>query len=351
MKVFIPHKKDRNVYFDEIINSSNSEFSFGYFKDYDASYYVVNIQFPEAIFDLEIPTKEQLIELEKAMIQWKERSKIVLTLNDDKSHYDEENKYGDLFKLINKNVDGVIHLGQYSLESYKNDFPKNCKHAVIFHPLYESLLSKNNSANFEEKFNLDFEDKYVVAAIGAIRSLEEVNLLLKMFKSLPQKNKLLVVPNMFNFKQKPNFVPYRFRKIYNYLAEKRYCFPLKKEQYFFGYNFIDYELMVDLVKKSSLVAIPRKRNLNSGNLFLGLTFDKPMIIPKIGNMTEIAELFGFSVLDLEQNNFKKNLLQVAESNDKFRPSENKYQELKKRFSPEEIAKQYGSFFNELIKNK
>ncbi|WP_339836310.1 hypothetical protein [uncultured Flavobacterium sp.] len=350
MKVFIPHKKDRNVYFDEIINSSNNEFFFGYFKEYKASYTIVNIQFPEAIFDLEIPTKEQLMELEKAMIHWKEKSKIVLTLNDDKSHYDEENKYDDLFKLINKYVDGVIHLGEHSLVSYKNDFPEKCKHVVIFHPLYESLLEKISTANFEEKFNLDFKDKYVVAAIGAIRSLEEVNLLLKIFKRLPHKNKLLIVPNMFNFKQKPNFVPYRFRKIYNYFAEKRYCYPLKKEQYFFGHNFIDYEFMVDLVKKSSLLAIPRRRNLNSGNLFLGLTFDKPMIIPRIGNLTEVAELIGFPVLDLEQNNFKKNLLQIVETNEKLDLSNKKYQELKKRFSPKEIAKQHESFFNDLIKN-
>lgn len=349
MKVFIPHKKDRNVYFDEIINKSNSEFSFGYFKDYDASYSVVNIQFPEAIFDLAIPSKEQLLELENAMILWKKKAKIVLTLNDDKSHYDEENKYGDLFKLINKYVDGVIHLGQYSLETYKKDFPKNTKHKVIFHPLYESLVTNNNTANIEQKYKLDFNGKYVVAAIGAIRSLEEVKLLLKMFKALPQKNKVLIVPNMFNFKQMPNFVPYRFRKIYNYWAEKKYCYPLKKEQYYFGYNFIDYNLMVDLVKKASLIAIPRKRNLNSGNLYLGITFDKPMIIPKIGNLTETAQLLGLPVLNLEENKFKKNLWQVVKSNEKIDFKNNTYQELKKRFAPDEIANQHESFFNELIK--
>ncbi len=350
MKIFIPHKKDRNVYFDEIINYSKNEFSFGYFKDYDSSYSIVNIQFPEAIFDLEIPKKEQLMELEAEMRKWKKKSKIVLTLNDDKSHYDEENKYGDLFKLINKYIDGVIHLGQYSLKSYKDNFPEKCKHVVIFHPLYESLLINSNPVNFEEKFNLDFKGKYVVTAIGSIRSLEEVKLLLKIFKGLPQKNKLLIVPNMFNFKQKPNFIPYRFRKIYNYWIEKRYCFPLKKNQYLFGYKFIDYDLMVDLVKKTSVLAIPRMKNLNSGNLFLGVTFDKHMIIPKIGNLTEVAELFGFPVLDIEQNNFKKSLLKIVKVNECYSRSSNNYQELKKRFSPFEIAKQHELFFNDLIKN-
>ncbi|WP_338377974.1 hypothetical protein [uncultured Flavobacterium sp.] len=351
MKVFIPHKKDRNIYFDEIINRANCEFSFGYFKDYDASFSIVNIQFPEAIFDLAIPSKEQLIELENAIIQWRKNSKLVVTLNDDKSHYDEENKYGDLFKLINKYADGVIHLGQYSVDSYKKDFPSNCKHKVVFHPLYESLNTNTSKENIEEKIKLDFNEKYVVSVIGAIRSLEEVKLMLKMFKALPQKNKLLIVPNMFNFKEIPKFVPYRFRKIYNYWVEKRYCYPLKNEQYFFGYNFIEYDLMVDLVKKASLLMIPRKRNLNSGNLYLGITFDKAMIIPKIGNLTETANLLGLPVIDLEQHNFKKNIKQILKINEKIDFSSDKYQEGKKRFSPNEIANQYESFFKELIKKK
>jgi hypothetical protein len=350
MKVFIPHEKDRNVYFDEIINFSKSEFTFGHFKQYNTNYDIVNIQFPEAIFDLIAPTQNQLEEFELEIMDWKKYSKIIFTLNDASSHYDFDNKFGNLFKLLQKHVDGVIHLGNYSLKNYKQYFSSNCQHIVIFHPLYQSLLDNYKTENFEKRFSLDFKDKYVLAVIGSIRSMEEVRLIFKIFRSIPIKNKLLVVPNMFQFVQQPNYVPYRFRKIYKYIAEKIYCYPLKKSQYFFWYKFIEYEYMVDLVQKSTLMIIPRVKNLNSGNLFLGLTFDKPMVIPKIGNLTEVAEMFDLPVLDLKKKKYKETLKKVLDLTKSEFFSKNNYIENKKKFDPNQVAYEYDTFFKKLIKN-
>lgn len=347
MKVFVPHKKDRNVYFNEIIIFSKCDFTFGNFKDYNSSYEIVNIQFPEAIFDMVLPTKHQIEELETHLLLWKKHSKIVFTLNDAKSHYDIENKYNDLFSLLQKHVSGVIHLGNYSLENYSQYFSRDCKHVVIFHPLYESLLVNYKSENIENKFTLDFQHKYVVSVIGAIRSMEEVRLIFKIFKHIPKKNKLLIVPNMFQFVEKPDYIPYRFRKIYSYLAEKIFCFPLKRNHYFFGYKFIEYEYMIDLVQKSSLIIIPRIKNLNSGNLFLGLTFDKPMIISKIGNLTEVATFFNLPVIDLEKKNFKQEINKTLELINKDIYFDNEYIDKKKKFSPKIIAAEYDTFFKSL----
>lgn len=127
-----------------------------------------------------------------------------------------------------------------------------------------------------------------------------------------------------------------------------YCFPLKKDQYFFGYNFIEYSYMIDLVRKSSLIIIPRLKNLNSGNLFLGLTFDKPMVIPKIGNLMEVAELFDLPTLDLSKNNYQETLKKVIDLDEKNFQSHHKYVETKKKFHPQQIALEYDLFFKELI---
>lgn len=349
MKVFIPHKKDRNVYFDEIINFSKNEFVFGQYNEFDTSCDIVNIQFPEAIFDFKMPTQNQLTELEFEIKKWKENAKIILLLNDDKSHYDEDNKFGYLFELIYKYVDGVIHLGQFSLENNKKFFSKNSLHTVIYHPLYESLRNNFITKNIEEKIALNFDGKFIVVVIGAIRSKEEVKLILEVFKKIPNKNKLLVVPNMFPFWQLPSFLPYRTRKIYKWIKMFLYCFPLKKEQYFFGYNFIEYPYMIDLVKKSSLIVIPRLRNLNSGNLFLGLTFDKPMIIPKIGNLTEVANSFSFPVLDLKTRNYKDVIKEITSDKITSYFNSSEYLEIKNRFHPERIASEYDLFFNKIMK--
>lgn len=350
MEVFVPHLKDRNIYLDEIISFSNCNFIFGDFNDYKRSYEIVNIQFPEAIFNGIVPTDEQLINFEKRILLWKKHSKVVFTLNDIESHYDQENKFIDLFQLIQKHVDGVIHLGNYSLQNYRHLFSTDCQHTVIYHPLYESLISDFETASFQDKFQLNLKDKYVVSVIGCIRSLEEAKLILKIFRKIPLKNKFLIVPNMFQFVNMPIYFPYRFRKIYKKMAEKIFCFPLRKNQYFFGFKFIDYSYMVDLVKSSSLILIPRIRNLNSGNLYLGLTFDKPMIIPKVGNLTEVANFFGFPLLDLQKGNYNEVIKSQLNLKGNFFFSSNAYLEKKEMFKASVIAQQYEVFFYKLINN-
>lgn len=347
MNIFIPHRKDFNIYYEEIMKFSSSNYIFGEIHDYLPSYEIVNIQFPEAIFNWEQPNNGQLNYLEDKLIDWKKKSKIVLILNDLKSHYDVENKFADLYRLIQKYTDGVVHLGNFSLNNYKNKFSNKCEHRLIHHPLYVSLLDVEVD-DFEKKFNVDFKGKYIVSVIGNIRSMEEVKLLLKIFRKIPVENKLLIIPKMFNFADIRNFRPYKLRGIYKYIYEKIIFFPLKKEQYLFGYKYIEYDLMVDLVKKTSLMIIPRLKNLNSGNLYLGLTFNKAMAIPKGGNQTEVAEYFNFPLLDLEKKNYKKILKKISDKkiNEIFTTEE--YLNKKEEFHPRKIAKDYETFFNDLI---
>lgn len=351
MEVFVPHLKDRNIYLDEIIYFSDCNFIFSDFSNYKNTYEIVNIHFPEAIFNWIVPTNEQLNDLEQKILEWKKYSKIVYTLNDIKSHYDNQDKFADLFRLIQKYADGVIHLGNYSLEKYKDLFSVNCLHTVIHHPLYDSLIKDFPISDFQEKFQLSLKDKYVVSVIGDIRSMEEVKLIFKVFNKIPNKNKFLIVPNMFLFMRLPKFFPYRFRNIYRKIEEFLFCFPLQKKQYFFNFKFIDYNYMVDLVRNSSLVIIPRLKNLNSGNLYLGLSFDKPMIIPKVGNLTETAEYFNFPLLDLQKKNYKE-VIDIAMQLDKktfFKTKE--YLQKKEQFKASTIAVFYDDFFCQLIKIK
>lgn len=348
MEVFIPHLKDRNIYLDEIINYSDCDFIFGDFNAYKKEYKIVNIHFPEAIFDWKVPTHEQLNDLEEKIIMWKTTSKIVYTLNDSESHYSEKNKFSDLFKLIHKYADGVIHLGNYSLKTYKNLFSENCKHTVIYHPLYESLLNDFKSSSFEEKFKLDLSNKYVVSVIGEIRSMEEIQFIFKAFKNIPVTNKFLIVPNMLHFTKLPVFFPYRLRKLYRKWKEFFFCYPLRRNQYFFNFKFIEYNYMVDLVKQSDIMIIPRIKSLNSGNIYLGISFDKLMLIPKVGNQTEIADFFNFPLLDLKNNNFKEIINSLLQLNDNRFFKNKDYLQKKENFRPFVIAAKYDDFFNNMI---
>lgn len=347
MKVFIPHQKDRNIYLEEIIKYSKSEFVFGNFKEFDSSFDIVNIQFPEAIFDWKQPSLKELNDLELHFSEWKKHSKIVYTMNDFQSHYDDNKDFECLFQLVYKYADAVIHLGNYSMREYKNFFLPQCLHTVINHPLYESLLFQKKK-EISEIIPINLEDKFIVSVVGRIRSKEEMSLIFKIFRKFPVKNKFLIVPRMFQFIEIPDYIPYRFRKIYQNILEAFYCLPLSKKQYYFNSRFIDYSYLVDLVNKSSVMIIPRVRNLNSGNLFLGLTLEKPMIIPGIGNLTEVASDFGLPVFDVIKKSYEVVIHRAMEleSNSYFQTEQ--FKDKKRKYLPEKIALKYDSLFKFLI---
>ncbi|WPR71611.1 hypothetical protein SLW70_00360 [Flavobacterium sp. NG2] len=347
MDIFVPHEKDRNIYLDEIIFFSNHNFIFDNYKNYKESYSIVNIQFPEAIFDWKSPSQEQLLNFEKELISWKKRSKIIYTLNDFESHYDEKKQFLDLFRLLYKYVDGVIHLGNYSLDNFKKYFPDNCLHKVIFHPLYNSLNDNFKTKKFQDMISADLSNKFIVSVVGSVRSQEELDFIIKIFRKIPIANKFLIVPRVLKFNKIPDYIPTRFRKYYKKMIEKRGWFLLSKKRYYFMSQFIEYNYLVDLVKQSSLMIIPRIRSLNSGNLYLGLTFDKPMIIPEIGNLTETAKNLKLPLLNFKKGNYKEVISEVLslESNQYF--TSNDYLAKKSMYHPRKIAHDYDVFFNKI----
>lgn len=347
MNVFVPHKKDANIYLDEIMAFSKNNFVFGDYTENDTSFKIINIHFPDAIFDWKLPNSELLEALELQFQKWKQNAKIVYTLNDFTTHYDKYDEFSVLFKMVHKYADGVIHLGKYSLDNYSRFFSKNCLHTVIYHPLYDSL-TKLNSKDIQALIPVDLKDKYIVSVIGNIRSIEEMRLIIKIFKKLPIKNKILIVPRMLRFVSLPKYCPYRFRNVYKFLFVRIHTFPLSDKQYFFNDKFLDYPFITDLVKRSSLMIIPRIRNLNSGNLFLGLTFDKPMIMPAVGNLTEIGNLFKFPSFDLKKNNLNEVIHYIVNSKKADIFGTEEYISNKKLFHPREIARQYDDFFNLLL---
>lgn len=349
--VFIPHLQDKNRYLDEIILYSNSSFIYGNYKSYEKKYSIVNIQFPEAIFDWKPPTQEQLLELEECFIEWKKKSKIVYTMNDLKKHNNSELMFDRLFQLVHKYADGVIHLGTFSLNEYSNLFSNTCRHKVIFHPIYASLATNDfNTNDVQRIIPFDLREKYIVSAIGSIRSRKEMKLILKIFNNIAEQNKVLIVPRMNQFAPIPKFVPYRFRKLYRNIADKINFYSIRTEEHFIGNVFLEYDYLIDLVKKSNLLIIPRIDNLNSGNLFLGLTFDKEMIVPSVGNLTEILTLFKIPCFDFKK--FNKGTLNEFILSIKNKPYYQAidYEQNKKNLHPSTIAAEHDIFFKSLIEN-
>ena len=82
MKIFLPFHQELNPYLEEIIRFSKNDFHYGSLEDYNRSFEIVNIHWPEAIFKWLEPSDRQLKDLEKRILEWKEHSTLVYTKHD-----------------------------------------------------------------------------------------------------------------------------------------------------------------------------------------------------------------------------------------------------------------------------
>lgn len=347
--VFIPHLQDKNRYLDEIITYSKATFIYGNYKEYKNHYSIVNIQFPEAIFDWKMPTQEQLLELEDYFVQWKKHSKIVYTMNDLKEHCSDDIMFDKLFELVHKYADGVVHMGNFSLKEYASLFSQKCQHIVIYHPIYVSLAREDfKTSDVQKIIPVKLNGKYIVSVIGSIRSKKEMKLVLNIFKNIKTINKVLILPRVSQLGAVPKWLPCRFRKLYRNMATKISFYSIKGSEYYVANHFLEYEYLVDLVQKSNLLIIPRVDNLNSGNLFLGLTFKKNMLVPAVGNLSEVLHLFKIPYFNFKKiNKSVVNDFIIALENEPYYKKE-VFIRNREQFLPENIAKKLDAYFKALL---
>lgn len=298
MKIFVPSQKDKNPYFDEMIRSSENIFIFRNYLDYTQEFEIVNIHFPEAIFNWREPSQLELEDLEEQIKRWKQSAKVVYTRHDAHRLLGETPRFKQLFMLVEKNADAIIHLGEYSKKQLLQVYPHKI-HKVIPHPLYENSFNKIEKRLAREKLGIS-QDSFVVIAAGRIRNKQERKMLLKAFKSLPVRKKVLLSNNMLPFTFNLNF-PGRVRlkkivdvnKVLTNYKKQKY----QSEKFQFHYNFISFSRFSLMMSASDVVFIPRIDILNSGNLFLGLTYKKLVIGPAVGNLKEHLEKFELPQFD------------------------------------------------------
>lgn len=347
IKVFIPEERDANGFFDEIIENSSSNFVFGKIKDYKTVYDIVLIHWPEKLFDWKIPSKGDLEQLGRVLEKWKKYSKIVYVFHDYYTHHDNDGAFNELHELIHKSVNAVIHLGSYSLKNHASVFSNDAMQTKIYHPLYLKLLNENK----KHKQNEISKNNATMLVVGNIRSNQERKLIIDAFKSIDLDDKTLVVPRMFYSISKPKYLPHRFAPYYRKWIKKFFSLRLGGANYKLGDTFISNEDLVKYLKSSSFLFIPRLKSLNSGNLYLGITFKKLIVVPKIGNLTEISESINYpTFLINNQKDLKRKMNEVIKLMDNYDFKNDAFCNLYEELKPEQIASQYDDFFKEILSN-
>jgi len=254
------------------------------FWERKGNYDVINLQWPEELFNWKEPSDSDLDKLKKTFDYWKSRSKIVVTRHNIVPHNKWDNpQHVKLYNLVLSSADGIIHLGEYSkqeyLERYKNNPTlKNKIHGIVPHPIYTEYKSNITKEQAQEHMGIP-KNKIVILVFGNIRNRKEKLLIRKAFSGAKVKNKYLLIscyPTIQSnglrylnpiWKWWHNLKP-NHKKFFNIV-------PASKIPYF--------------LNAADILFIQRKENLNSGLVFMGFAFSKTIVGPGVANIKDILE--------------------------------------------------------------
>lgn len=338
MNVLFPFKRPKNEFLDEIEPYFKGNFVFKEFDDSSLDMNkidVINIHWPEAIFDWKSPTNSQLDSFKLKFNMLSKKKKIIYTRHNIYPHTLRTNNYLMLYDFICENVDGVIHFGEFSISEFKNRYPKiETFHIIIEHPLYKKLL-KVKPAN---KPIILPKNKINITVFGATRNREEISIAVKSFLKLNRgKYNLIITNNAINTPR--CFIILKLTFLYKYLS--KFYFRLFGI-FFLEQPYLNSSELKQLMNLTDIIFIHRINNLNSGLLYLGLTFKKPIVVPEIGNLTEKIDDYGLFGFDTNKIITARNSIEAAALNLNNRRS------YCRKLNPKVIAKDYFSFFNKLI---
>jgi hypothetical protein len=242
---------------------------------------ICHIHWPEALFNWVSPTTEDLNKLETHIKNKKKYTKFVVTVHNYTPHNKDFKNANRLYSIIYSSVDAIIHFGMASEVHIKQAYNTNATHSIISHPLYESFGQIISSEKARERLGYN-HNTFICMTFGTIRNEKELELILKGFsKAKIAKKKLVLIGAKMNFRH--SFL----KRVKYFLLKKIYTPSLVLEN-----RNIEADEVRNFICAADCILIPRINSLNSGNLYLAITYDKIVVAPNIGVIGEIAELFN-----------------------------------------------------------
>lgn len=210
-------------------------------------------------------------------------AKIIWTVHNVEAHDRKHMYLSYLLKLILlKSCDGLIYLSKYSMHKHleHNDkfsnssrYPKKIIPHGDYRAIYENSVKREDAMAY-----LSLKEKNTYLFFGMIREYKGYKDFINLAKKNPNSN--FIIAGLPGSEEIRSFITLNSPK--NLTFELRLVAD-KEVQYFF--NACDF------------VVMPYKNLVNSGVIFLALTFNKTMIIPESEYTLELAEQFDGSILN------------------------------------------------------
>ncbi|WP_139227575.1 glycosyltransferase family protein [Sphingobacterium wenxiniae] len=278
MKVLITSEYDSpNSYFSMLADILREQTEFASepqnFWTSSVDYDVVHIQWPEELFKWRKISEADLLRLNKRIAYLKNRgTKLVATLHNKAPH-----RKGDLdeklYNIVYKHVDAVVHLGSYSQSFYPN-----VMNVVIPHPNYNPVI-KVNPEDEKQKECITY------LSFGKIRSVEEERQLIEAFLLMKDADTKLIIVNSLVGVNK-----YRIRQAIKKIKYRLYLRSLKRKNIVLITHRLSDDEINHYFNESDVVIVPRVDSLNSGVVFMGFSFGKVVVGPRIGNIKEYLDI-------------------------------------------------------------
>lgn len=250
------------------------------------SYDIIHIHWPEALFDWNPVTMEDIIGLQDHLKKIRKKGiKIVITRHNSIPHRRHELD-NILYQYCYEQADAIFHMEEYSkieYQKYYGDFDWYARQQHFFAPIimYTQLPNTITKAEARRQLGID-ANRFVYMVLGAIRTKEERSLLERIASELTDKQDMLYVAQWPYYGKRLGLKQWR-----EWRMKKKY-----PQHYFVPAKPIADEDMQVYLNASDVLICPRTDSLNSGLISLGFSFGLTVLGPSTGNIQPILHKSG-----------------------------------------------------------
>jgi len=204
--------------------------------------------------------------------------KIIWTMHNKIPH---ETKNLDLVKrlrrfiIINSDLI-IIHCNESKNILRRHLNSKEIQEKILYVPHGNYINSyRTDTSDKRKEYNIN-DDEFVYLFLGHVQPYKNIDLLIKVYNDLDLENTKLLICG----KPKNKSLKNDLEKMIN-----------DNPNIIFKPVFIKNDELVSYLNTADVFVLPFKKRsmLNSGSLFLGLSYKKPVIIPQIGSVKDIKE--------------------------------------------------------------
>ncbi len=347
MKILVTYDNKQNPYCQEIYSIfEKPDFEITYYKglpNTDLSQFdIVHIHWPETLTDWKDPDSKQLDVIEKKL---QNAGLVIATLHNYRPHFFSSPNSLKLYQIVYKHADGIIHLGQFGLNEYQkkyNEFANNQLHCVIPHPLYSPYPNTIDRVHARSKLGIARHAK-VVLIFGKIRHQVERTFIIRVFRKLNLADKLLLVS-----RQLPSWFYSEVLKRINVLRKLSACLNKRVLNEYFFYNRVPDADVQLFLKAADVLFVPRANTLNSGLPFLTWSFDRVVVAPDCGNISECMKAMDNPLYD--PGNIDSAVLAIKKGMELSQGLEagELFNRASERYRPEIISNKTKEFINQVL---